>query len=203
MKVAITGSSGLAKNIKDTLESTPYQGDTIQVSTPRIDDILMNDVNWWGFDYDNTNHIDVLINFAHRDFDQTKVLEIAHRAWKEDKTKFIINFSSRASQPNISKGHMYAAEKASLNHLSSNLTYNSERQYKLTTLNLGLLNHEDLPSLTWQSVSGLVYYLITSYPDIEIPEATIQAFANYQDVQSDKQMYKDMETFYHLHDDTL
>jgi hypothetical protein len=98
---------------------------------------------------------------------------------------------------------MYAAEKASLNHLSSNLTYNSERQYKLTTLNLGLLNHEDLPSLTWQSVSGLVYYLITSYPDIEIPEATIQAFANYQDVQSDKQMYKDMETFYHLHDDTL
>ena len=47
MKVAITGSSGLAKNIKDTLEATPYKGDTIEVSTPRIDDILMNDVNWW------------------------------------------------------------------------------------------------------------------------------------------------------------
>ena len=56
MKVAITGSSGLAKNIKDTLEATPHQGDDIKVSTPRIDDILMNDVNWWGFDYDNTNH---------------------------------------------------------------------------------------------------------------------------------------------------
>ena len=48
MKVAITGSSGLAKIIKDTLEATPYKGDTIKVSTPRIDDIIMNDIRWWG-----------------------------------------------------------------------------------------------------------------------------------------------------------
>ena len=195
MKVAITGSSGLAKNIKDTLEASPYQGDTIKVSTPRIDDILMNDVNWWGFDYDNPNHIDVLINFAHRDFDQTKILEIAHRAWQNDSKKQIINFSSRASQPNISKGHMYASQKSSLNHLSNNLTYNSDKKYKLTTLNLGLLNHQDLPSLTWQNVSGLVFMLITSYHDIEIPEVTIQSFANYQEVQSDKESLKEIERF--------
>ena len=31
MKVAITGSSGLAKNIKDTLEASPYQGNSIEV----------------------------------------------------------------------------------------------------------------------------------------------------------------------------
>ena len=77
MKVAITGTSGLAKNIKDTLEASPYQGDTIEVCTPRIDDILMNDP-WFGFDYENPNHVDVLINFAHRDFDQTKVLSLIH-----------------------------------------------------------------------------------------------------------------------------
>lgn len=195
MRIAITGSSGLAKNIKDTLEATPYQGDTIKVTTPRIDDITMNDTDWFGFDYDNPNHVDVLINFAHRDFDQTRILEIAHRAWKEDKTKYIINFSSRAAQPNISKGHMYAAEKASLNHLSNNLTYNSDRKYKLTTINLGLLNHDDLPSLSWQDVSGLIYKLITSFPEIEIPELTIQAHANYRDVQSDKETIKDMEKF--------
>ena len=195
MRIAITGSSGLAKNIKDTLEATPYQGDTIKVTTPRIDDITMNDTDWFGFDYDNPNHVDVLINFAHRDFDQTRILEIAHRAWKEDKTKYIINFSSRAAQPNISKGHMYAAEKASLNHLSNNLTYNSDRKYKLTTINLGLLNHDDLPSLQWQDVSGLIYKLITSFPEIEIPELTIQAHANYRDVQSDKETIKDMEKF--------
>ena len=190
MKVAITGSSGLAKNIKDTLEATPYQGDTIEVSTPRIEDILMNDTRWWGFE-----QVDVLINFAHQDFDQTKILEITHRAWKNDSTKQIINFSSRASQPNISKGHMYASQKSSLNHLSNNLTYNSDKKYKCTTLNLGLLNNEDIPSLQWSSVSGVVYYLITSYPDIEIPEITIQAFANYQEVQSDKETFRDMERF--------
>jgi len=182
MKVAITGSSGLAKNIKDTLEASPYQGDTIKVSTPRIEDITMNDVRWWGFDYDNSNHVDVLINFAHKDFDQTRILDIAHRAWKSDDSKFIINISSRAAQPNISKGYMYATQKASLNHLSNNLTYNSDKQYKMTTINLGLLNH-DLPSLSWQNVSGMIYMLITSYPDIEIPELTIQAFSNYRDIQ--------------------
>ena len=194
MKVAITGTSGLAKNIKDTLEATPYQGDTIEVCTPRIDDILMNDP-WFGFDYENPNHVDVLINFAHRDFDQSKVLMQAHNAWKNDSTKQIINFSSRASEPNISKGYMYASQKSSLNHLSNNLTYNSDKKYKLTTLNLGLLNNEDIPSLQWSSVSGLVYYLITSYPDIEIPELTIQSFANYQDVQSDKETFRDMERY--------
>ena len=41
MRVAITGSSGLAKIIKDTLEASPFRGETIQVSTPRIDDIIM------------------------------------------------------------------------------------------------------------------------------------------------------------------
>lgn len=194
MKVAITGTSGLAKNIKDTLEATPYQGDTIEVCTPRIDDILMNDP-WFGFDYENPNHVDVLINFAHRDFDQSKVLMQAHRAWKNDSTKQIINFSSRAGEPNISKGYMYASQKSSLNHLSNNLTYNSDKKYKLTTLNLGLLNNEDIPSLQWSSVSGLVYYLITSYPDIEIPELTVQSFANYQEVQSDKETFRDMERY--------
>lgn len=194
MKVAITGTSGLAKNIKDTLEASPYQGDTIEVCTPRIDDILMNDP-WFGFDYENPNHVDVLINFAHRDFDQSKILMQAHRAWKNDSTKQIINFSSRASEPNISKGYMYASQKSSLNHLSNNLTYNSDKKYKLTTLNLGLLNNEDIPSLQWSSVSGLVYYLITSYPDIEIPELTIQSFANYQEVQSDKETFRDMERY--------
>lgn len=197
MRVAITGSSGLAKNIKDTLEASPYQGDTIKVSTPRIEDIIMNDTNWYGFDTTNPNEVDVLINFAHQDFDQTKVLDIAHRAWKTDSTKYIINFSSRASQPNISKGYLYASQKSSLNHLSNNLTYNSEKQYKLTTLNLGLLNNEDLPSLNWQDVSGVIFKLITSFPSIEIPEITIQAFSNYQDVQSDKQTIKDV--YYHLH----
>ena len=195
MRVAITGSSGLAKIIKDTLEASPFRGETIQVSTPRIDDILMNGVNFWGFDYENSNNVDVLINHAHRDFDQTKILEIANRAWCNDKTKYIINISSRASQPNISQGHMYASQKASLNHLANNLQYNSKKQYKMTTINLGLLNHEDLPSIRHQDVAGLIHKLITSYPGYEVADITLQAHANYQDVQTEKEFLKEVERF--------
>jgi hypothetical protein len=195
MKVAITGSSGLAEIITNTLQASPYRGDVIKVNSIRIEDIIMNDTQCWIYDKDNENNVDVLINHAHNDFDQTKILDITHRAWQNDSTKFIINISSRAAQPNISKGYMYSAQKASLNHLANNLTYNSNRQYRSSTLNLGLLNSPELPSLKHQDVAGVIYYLITSFPDIEIPEITIQAFANYKEVQSDKEDLKELERF--------
>ena len=81
----------------------------------------------------------------------------------------------------------------SLTHYCNNLTYNSDKQFKMTTINLGLLNHNELPSVTQQDVASLIYYLITSYPSIEIPEMTIQAHANYREVQSDKEMILDLE----------
>ena len=189
MKVAITGTSGLAKNIKDTLEGTAIDGSWIEVVTPRIEDIINNDTKWYGF-----SQVDVFINFAHKGFDQTKILDIAHRVWKDDDSKFVINFSSRASQPNISKGHLYASQKASLNHLSNNLTYNSDKKYKLTTINLGLLNHNELPSLDWVDVCRLIHYIITAIPRIEIPDITIQQHANYQSVQRHKEVLKYRES---------
>ena len=73
MKIAITGTSGLAKIIKDTLESTPYQGDTIEVTPIRCDDITMNGTDCWIFD--GYKPCDVLINFAHQD--QAEILMIA------------------------------------------------------------------------------------------------------------------------------
>tara|TARA_B100001564_G_scaffold180858_1_gene151903 strand:+ start:899 stop:1477 length:579 start_codon:yes stop_codon:yes gene_type:complete len=188
MKIAITGSTGLAAAIAGALQDH-------KISTPRIDDIIMNGTNFWGFDYDNSNHVDVLINHAHRDFDQTKILDIAYRSWKNDKSKYIINISSRAHQPNISKGHMYAAQKASLNHLTNNLVYNSDKLCRITTINLGLLNHDDLPSLTHKEVADAVEFLIDMPRHIEIPEITIQHSTNYQEVQSDKETLKEMEWY--------
>ena len=47
MRIAITGTSGLAKVIKDTLEATPYRGDTIEVTPIRCDDITMNGTDCW------------------------------------------------------------------------------------------------------------------------------------------------------------
>ena len=191
MRVAITGTSGLAKIIKDTLEATPHRGDTIEVTPIRCDDITMNGTNCWI--YNGHRPCDVLINLAHQD--QTEILNITHEAWEGEKTKFIINISSRAAQPNISKGYMYSSEKAQLNHLANNLQYNSKKRYKMTTINLGLLNHENLPSVKHQDVAGLIYKLITSYPDYEIADVTLQAHANYQKIQSDKETLRDMERF--------
>ena len=191
MRVAITGSSGLAKIIADTLEATPFRGNTIKVDSIRCEDITSNGTQCWVFS--GYQPADVLINLANQD--QSKILSIAHEAWEGEKTKFIINISSRASQPNISKGYVYASEKAQLNHLANNYHYNSSKRYKMTTINLGLLNDESLPSVKHQDVAGLIYKLITSYPDYEVADITLQAHANYQSVQSDKETLRDMERF--------
>ena len=52
----------------------------------------------------------------------------------------------------------------------------------MTTLCLGLLN-SPMPSVSRQEVAGLVHKLITSYPDLEVAELTLQAHHNYQGVQ--------------------
>ena len=187
--IAITGSSKLADFVTRTFEASPFLGSSWKVKQLRIEDITVNDTNCWIFDENNKNHVSVLINNAHQDFDQVKVLDIADRAWRNDPTKMIINVSSRASQPNISKGHMYASQKAALNHFANNLTYNSDRQYKMTTLNLGLLEHE-LPSLNYTYVAGYIYQLVTQYPDVEFTEVTMSHRANYREVQSDKESLK-------------
>jgi hypothetical protein len=191
MRIAITGSSGLAKTIKDTLEATPHIGNTFEVTPIRCEDITSNGTQCWVFT--GYRPADVLINLAHQD--QSEILSIAHEAWEGEKTKYIINISSRASQPNISKGYKYASEKAQLNHLANNLQYNSKKRYKMTTINLGLLNDENLPSVKHQDVAGLIYKLITSYPEYEIADVTLQAHANYQNIQSDKETLRDMERF--------
>ena len=93
MRVAITGTSGLAKVIKDTLESTPFRGQSIEVCPIRCEDITMNKENCWI--YDGHTPCDVLINLAHQD--QTKILGITHRAWESNDKKYVINISSRAN----------------------------------------------------------------------------------------------------------
>ena len=65
----------------------------------------------------------------------------------------------------------------------------------MTTLNLGLIDHDELPSLKKNDIAHLVYKLITTYPSIEFPEITMQHRANYSEVQSDKEVLKDLERY--------
>ena len=188
MKIAITVTTGLAAAIAGALQDH-------EINTPRVEDITMNGVHWFGFDYDNPNHVDVLINHAHRGFRQTEILMHAYEAWKHDSSKYIINISSRAAQPNISKGYMYATQKASLNFLTNTLVYNSDKKCRITTINLGLLNNEDLPSVSHDEVADVISWLINmaEKTELEVPEITLQHQENYLDVQSDKESLKDLE----------
>jgi NADP-dependent 3-hydroxy acid dehydrogenase YdfG len=187
MKAVITGNSKLAKTIGDVIVRTPHAGTVHLVSHVRVEDILDCDWVW--------KENDVFINCAHVGFCQTELLMEAYNAWKDDSTKTIINISSRASQPNISKGYLYAAQKASLNHLSNNLVYNSDKKCRITTLNLGLLQHQDLPCISYNEVAGWIYRHCTGSKHIDIPEMTFQHAENYQSVQSDKQALRELENF--------
>jgi NAD(P)-dependent dehydrogenase (short-subunit alcohol dehydrogenase family) len=179
MKVIITGSTGLAKNIKAVIEATPYLGDSHTVNSVRVED----SIDW--------NEYDVFINCAHVDFEQVELLQECFEAFKSKKEKTIVNISSRAHQPNISKGYKYAAQKAALNHLSNNLVYNNvEKQCRIMTLNLGLLNHPTLPSLDYNEVSGYILRYLTWDSHLEIPEVTLQHSANYLAVQHQKELDK-------------
>ena len=90
---------------------------------------------------------------------------------------------------------MYSAQKASLNHLATNLTYNSNKHCRITTINLGLLNHEELPSVSYDEVADIVRWLVrmAEFTELEVPEITVQNRANYRDVQSDKETIRDLE----------
>ena len=161
MRIAITGSSRLAAEFTNA----DYY---------RIDDDI---------DFDQ---YDVFINHAHREFDQVYLLEKVVKKWFDDPTKLIINISSRASQPNISKGFMYASQKAALDHYADNLTYNSSKKCRITTLNLGLLA-SDLPSCTFSEVYDMICYIMNLPQHLEIQRLYMQHSENYQSVQQRKE----------------
>ena len=78
MKVVITGSTGLAKNIKAVIEATPYIGVSHTVDAVRVED----SIEW--------NDYDVFINCAHVDFEQVDLLEECFEAFKSHKEKTML-----------------------------------------------------------------------------------------------------------------
>jgi short-subunit dehydrogenase len=160
MRIAVTGSSKLAGAIIDRFDADSY----------RVEDRIEKS------DYD------VFINNAHVGFQQTLLLEEWCHAWYEDSSKLIINISSRAGLPNLSKGYMYAAQKASLDHIADNITYNSHKKCRITTINLGMLE-DSLPSVTYSEVCDLIQYVLSLPKHLEIPRIFLQNAANYKEVQ--------------------
>ena len=177
MRVVITGESKLAEQVALNSE------DGFLFEHVRVED----DINWDDFD--------IFINCAHVGFEQTNLLMKAFEAWKYNPSKKIINISSRAAQPNISLGYLYSAQKAALNHLANNLTYNSDKMCRITTMNLGLLESR-WPSISYKQVALWVNTIMNGGP-IEVNDITLSNPTNYREVQ--KQKEKDYDTVLKKH----
>lgn len=164
MQIAVTGGSKLAGAIVERFNAT-----SIRVEQP----------------VDKTQY-DIFVNCAHVGFEQTRLLEDWFWAWHDDKNKLIINISSRAGLPNLSKGYMYAAQKASLDHMTDNLIYNCEnKQCRITTVGLGMLE-ETSSSLTYDEVCDMLDYILQLPTHIEIPRLYLQHADNYIQIQKEK-----------------
>jgi NAD(P)-dependent dehydrogenase (short-subunit alcohol dehydrogenase family) len=162
--IAVTGSTKLAGSIVDRFKATSI----------RVEQEV------------DKSKFDIFINCAHVGFEQTRLLEEWFKEWSADKTKLIINISSRAGLPNLTKGHMYGAQKAALDHMADNITYNCDyKQCRITTIGLGMLV-EDYSSVTYSEVCDTLEYVIGLPPHIEIPRLYLQHADNYTQVQKEK-----------------
>lgn len=168
MRIAITGSTGLAKVLKNTLEYECFDSYRVEQG------VLIKE------------HYDVFINLAHVNYYQTYLLEEWATAWRHQSDKTIINISSRAAFSNVSKGYHYAAEKASLDHLADNLTYNSDYLCKIVTLNLGMMESSRYDSISYEDVADAVKWILERPAHVEINRMTIQHREPYQKVQRKK-----------------
>lgn len=182
MKALITGKSKLAGAITSELHDTIVV-EKLEIESCRVE----SEIPW--------KHFDIFINNASVGFSQTDLLNEAFSEWRHDEKKLIINIGSRAGRPNISKGYLYGAQKAALNHLADNLNYNSDRKCGIITLNLGLVEHEDIPSLSYDDITEVIRDLIfdwyTGRPTMT--NITLEHRSNYQEVQSFKQELKELE----------
>lgn len=184
MRTLITGKTKLAGAIMTHLhEKIVYK--KLEIESTRVE----AEIPW--------KYFDIFINCAA--VNQIELLNDAYGEWKDDPSKLIINISSRAAKPNISKGYLYAAKKAALNHLADNLVYNSERKCGIVTLSLGLLEHEDVPSLSYDDVIDQVEQIIFDwYTDRPwASEITLQHRDNYRENQAWKHELKQLEEEYY------
>lgn len=161
--IQVTGSTKLAGSIIERFGAVPM----------RVGEALRDDCN-------------IFINNAHVDFVQSELLYKIFKQWKDDPSKLIINISSRAGIPNLSKGYLYGAQKAALDHLSDNLVYNSDKKCRITTIGLGMLEDE-LPSVTYSEVCDLISFIICLPDHLEIPKVYLQNSFNYKQIQQLKE----------------
>lgn len=177
MKIAITGhSKGLGRALFDKFPNA------LGLSTAQCD---INNVSLL---VDLVKDSDVFINNAYSGFKQTEILNELFELWKYE-SKTIVNIVSRSKYPNISKGYLYSASKASLSHLSNSLRFISDKKCRIIDINPGLLQ-SDLPSLSYKETADIVEYAIRLPFHIEIGELSVWNTTPYLAVSNLKDLRK-------------
>jgi hypothetical protein len=131
---------------------------------------------------------DVFINNAFDGFNQTKLLMALYDEWK-DTDKIIVNIVSRSKYPNISKGFMYSASKASLSHLSNSLRLIGDKKCRIIDINAGLLNSK-IPSLSYIELADIIIWCINQPSHIEVGEISVWHNTPYQKISQMKDELK-------------
>ena len=163
MKIVITGhTKGLGKALASKLGKKHriigFSRDTIPIEN--YEEIVRNSEN-----------ADVFINNAYSDFYQTTLLQEMFNKWKNH-SKTIVNIISRAKYPNISKGYMYSASKASLSHLAHSLRFNTKKKCRIIDICPGLMNSK-LNSLTHKETAEIIIWCINQPKHVEIGEISL------------------------------
>ena len=177
MRVLITGTSKLSGALIEYINALDF---ITHIDSGRDKELMNINFDW--------SRYDIFLNCAHIGFKQTELLFHAYQQWHKDPNKLIVNFSSRAHKPNISKGLLYSAQKAALNHMCDNIVYNTDCECGVVVLNLGLLEDE-LPSTSYKEVCERVERTIDHFIErgsIET-EITLQNKYNYRKLQKRKE----------------
>ena len=78
--------------------------------------------------------------------------------------------------------------------MADNYKFNSDIRCNIQTINFGLLNHEYVSSISYEEAAKWVHTVIKT-PTIS--DITLQHPENYNQVQADKDLMKDIERLLH------
>jgi len=166
MNIVITGQKGLAKALANA-----YSNHTVTcISRSSGHDI--NFVNDWAHNFFSA---DMLINCAHSEYAQTKVLEYFVSAWQNDSTKKIINIGSKVTDYLRSESEKqndyfsYKNQKQSLQNAFANMVDNclcDVRLYNLGPIETDLIAHLNVPKMSPTTASEHIK-LLNSLPNLK------------------------------------